>query len=386
MTSLENYSQIIETIFGAGTTTFSNTSPQTNHVIDALNSQESNYFTKNFKARLIRLKNIYAAYPDYMKNIIVQVNEISSHKNWEGAFAELAAYDHLNQDLIKDQNYLFNPIEPNVTLPNIASYAQELGKHETNVDGFVGDRNLYFDVKCFKDNIKDILEGIYDDLKKHLGIRHLTITAEHELDTSYDDYQNKRNQLLNELKAKISLTDKVNYVSSTVITGLSFRILWGPGIQMTESSYNPFIHAQNYHKTIFNYASKFLKNNSNVIVLVIFPWYNNIVNDFSDSNKAFYRALSRRVFCQYKFDPTPFKSFNSKFTGSDTIYEVSKHLSGIIFLEDCTITNKNPDESNVKSYVYFNPNSIKPLIRSLSGEYLIGLHNEENDNFEYDNY
>jgi hypothetical protein len=387
MTSIENYSRLIDSIFGIGTTTFSTTDTHYNHVIGALNhTTQYKGFTANFTARLQRLKLIYSTHPNYMRDILVKVNEVSSKKNWEGAYAELAAYDHLNQDILNHKTYINNPIKPNVTLSSTVSFAQELGKQVTNLDGFVEDRPLYFDVKCFKDNVTEILEGIYVDLKKHLRIDNIHITAEHALDTSYEDYQTNRRQLLNEMKTGITVTNKENYFRSTIIPNLSFRILWGAGVQTAELSYHPFIHAENFHKTVFNYANKFMKNEPNIIALVVFPWYNLVVTDFSNSNLDFYRALSRRVFCQYKHDTTLFKTFNSKFTGNHTIYEVSNHLSGIIFLEDNTILSKDPDKTNVKSFVYLNPNAVKPLTKSLASDFIRGLHNLEYDDFDHDNY
>lgn len=387
MTAIQNYSRLIDSIFGAGTTTFDTSKDLYNHVIGALNNPtEYNDFTANFISRLERLKTIYSTHPSYLTEIKVQVNEVASVKNWEGAFAELAAYDHLNSDILNHKTYIHNPIQPNITLPNTKSFALELGKSATNLDGFVEDRPLYFDVKCLKDNVTEILTGIYNDLKTHLGTNDIHITAEHELNISYDDFQKKRTQLLNELKAELNTTTKKTFLKSSVVSQLSYRILWGGGVLTAERSYHPFSHAKNYHKTIFNYANKFIKDEPTVIVLVVFPWYNLVVSDFANSNVRFYRALARRVFCQYIHDTTKFKTFNSSFTGEQTIFEVSKHLSGIIFLEDNTILSKEPNKTNVKSFVYLNPNAVKPLTRSLASDFIMGLHNTEYDDFEYDNY
>lgn len=385
MTAIRNYSAIIDEIFGTGTTTFAVTDTHTNHVIGALNNPEFHEFIANFRARLYRLKMIYGTHPEYLKEILVQVNEISSVKNWEGAFAELAAYDHLNGDILKLKTYIYNPIKPNVTLPNNESFALELGKKATNLDGLVEDRTLYFDVKCLKDNVTEILEGIYKELKTHLGVD-ISIIAENALDTSYDDYKSKRRQLLDELKTGLTVAKKETYLRSKVIKNLSFRVRWKPGVNMGERTYSPFSHAESFHKSIFNYANKFMKNEPTVIVLVVFPWYNLVVSDFSNANIDFYRALSRRFFCQYRLDSTKFKEFNSSFTGQQTIFEVSNHLSGIIFLEDNTIKGNDPNITNVKSFVYLNPNAVNSLSRSLARDFIMGLHNSAYDDFENDNY
>lgn len=388
MTAIQNYSRLIDGIFGVGTTTFDTTKDTYNHVIGALNDPtEYTDFTANFIERLQRLKKIYITHPDYLKEILKKVKEIANEKNnWKGAFAELTAYDHLNGDILKHKTYIHNPIQPNVKLDKSKSFALECGKNETDLDGFVEDRNLYFDVKCFKDNVTEILEGIYKDFKRHLGTDDIHITAELDLNISFDDFESKRGELLNELKIGVTIANKVKYFRSSVVQNLSYRILWGGGILTAERSYHPFSHAKNYHKTIFDYTNKFMKDESTVIVLVVFPWYNLVVSDFADGNIKFYRALARRFFCQYKHDTTLFKTFNSKFTGSQTMYEISNNLSGIIFLEDDTILSKDPSKTNVKSFVYLNPNALKPLTKSLAREFIMGLHNSEYDDFEHDNY
>ncbi len=387
MTAIQNYSRLIDEIFGAESTTFDTSKEVCNNVIGALNNpNEFKEFTANFIARLKRLKCIYSAYPNYLTEIIVQVNEVASVKNWEGAFAELVTYDHLNSNIFKDRIYINNPIHPNITFPVTKSFAYELGKSETNLDGYLEDIPLNFDVKCLKDNETEILTGVYKELKAHLGTTKIHIIAEHELNVSYDDFQKKRRPLLNELKAALNTTTKITYLNSNVIPNLSYRILWDSGISIAERSYNQYSHAKNYHNTIFNYANKFIKDEPTVIVLVVFPWYNLVVSDFANSNISFYRAFARRVFCQYINDSTKFKTFNSTFRGEQTIFEVSRYLSGIIFLEDHTILSKEPDKTNVKSFIYLNPNAINPLKNSLANLFISSLKATEFDDFEYDNY
>ena len=387
MTAIENYSNLIDSIFGHGTTSFDCTKDVYNHIIGALNNPSEFWeFKTNFTERLKRLKTIYSLHPSKIKEIIVQVNEIASEKNWEGAFAELATFDHFNHDILGHKTYLYKPIKPNVTIDKRKTFALELGKSAANLDGYIEDISLYFDVKCFKDNVTEILNGIYKELEIHFSRNDFNIEAEHALDISYDDIKAERNNLLAELKTKISPTDKTKYVSSTIISHLVFRIHWGAGIKKKKKTYHPFRHAENYYKMIFNYANKFVKDKPTLIVLVTFPWYNNIVSDFGGGNVKLYRALSRRFFCQYKYDNTLFNSFNSSFSDSQTIYEVSNNLSGIIFLEDVSILSKEPNKTNVKSYVYLNPNAINPLKKSLAIDFILGLHNTEFDDFEYDNY
>lgn len=153
-------------------------------------------------------------------------------------------------------------------------------------------------------------------------------------------------------------------------------------------TYHPFHHAQNLHKHVFNYAKKFIKDKPTLIVLVTFPWYNQVLLNYDESNKILYRALARRVFCQYMNNSTVFSEFNSKFNGIQTIFEVTRNLSGIIFLEDNCIKGENPNSANINTFVYLNPNSKNPL-GSFACDYIHSLKLndfDDFDDFEYYNY
>jgi len=387
VTDIENYKTLLDKIFGVASATFDPNNPITNNVIGALNHPtEFVEFRNNFTERLYRLKDIYSTHPDYLKEILVQLNLIANPKNWEGAFAELVAFDHLNKDILKRKTYLSNPIKPNITIDKSRTFADELGKKEANLDGYAEDIPLYFDVKCFKDNVKEILEGLYKEIQIHFAVYDLNIMAEYALDVSYDDFQKNRNSLLNELQSAIDVNKKTPFVKSKIIPTLNYRIHWGAGIQTAERSYHPYSHAENFHKVLFSYANKFVKDEASLIVLVIFPWYNPVISDFANANRKLYRAIARRVFCQYKYDQTKFKIFNPNFKGEQTIYQVSNHLSGIIFLEDHTILSKESNKTNVKSFVYLNPNATIKISNSFASGFLLGLGDSEFDDFEHDNY
>lgn len=388
MNDLSHYAALINRIFGERSATFKTSSLSTNNVIGALNFA-GNYtaFKSNFIARLQRLKEIYNVHPAQLREIIVQVNEVANPKNWEGAFAELAALDYFNQEILRHRMYLREPVSLNVSLPPTRTFGSQLGKKEANLDGCIDDFRLYFDIKVFKDNVKDILKGIYEEVYAHFKITGgLVIETDHALDISYDDLKKKRKNLAAELKATIDLKKRTKGFRSKVIPELTCRLHWGKGILMTEKTYNPYRHAENYHKTVFNYANKFLKESPTLIVMVSFAWYNNTISNFSNSNVKLYRSLSRRVFCQYRHQRILFNTFSTSFKGTETIHEVSQYLSGIVFLEDETIMSGNPEHTNVKSYLYLNPNAKHNLAQSIAREYLGSLRHSAYDDFSYDNY
>lgn len=387
MTPAENYAQIVDQIFGIGKVTFNRNTATTNLVIGALNDQSNfNTFKKNFIARLERLRNLYEAYPGDLQNILVQVNEIASVKNWEGAFAELAAFDHLNMDWKTQQPVFSDPIKTNVDLNINSGLAKNLGKAAINLDGLISDFGIYFDVKTLKDNVDEILQGIFKQLSQHLGVTGLSIITEYSLDSPYFEFQKNRAALLQELKSKVNITDRPTSVSSKVIAGLNYRLQWNAGINQGISTYDPYQHARNLESGIFNYINKLLINKPTVLVFVTFPWYNLIINDFADMHLAFYRAYARRVFCQYKHNTALYSLMDSSYTGPETINQITQHISAIVFLEDKTIQGEDRNESNVKCYTYINPNALNPISRLAEDYFLNYFSNAMHDNFQNDNY
>jgi len=103
--------------------------------------------------------------------MLVQVNEVANIKNWQGAYAELAAFDYLNSDNVSNKYILHDPIQPNITINSTRTFGDQLGKKNANLDGYIKDVNLYFDVKCLKDNSKEIFSGIFKELESHLGLK-----------------------------------------------------------------------------------------------------------------------------------------------------------------------------------------------------------------------
>ena len=65
------------------------------------------------------------------------------------------------------------------------------------------------------------------------------------------------------------------------------------------------------------------------------------------------------MFCQYAKDFSPAKAspFFKGFHGSETMAEVTEKLSGILFLEDVSITSSDIESQNVEAFAYLNPNA-----------------------------
>lgn len=341
-------------------------------------------FKKNLESRLMRLKDRYAGSPSF-NDLIKTVALVADSKNWEGAYAELVAYDVMSND------YLHDAIELNKTLPVSESFAGEMGGKETNEDGFIGEYNLYFDVKILADTVGGILKGIINEAIKQANQDSIcNILPEYPLDDDEWDYQIHRSQLMEELRDylianKPSDNKGKACMGSHIVPHLSFRINWGGGINSSAGAYNPYRHAEECKHLIFKrYTKKFMKNNPCFLVMVNFPWYNNKINSFINADEVFYRSLSRRTFCEYKHLQTKMSAIEPKYIGSETVFEVSNYLSGIIFIDDHSIK-----EDQYSCHIYMNPNAKNRLKYGSSYlQQIVALGDNRGiwDDLEYDNY
>ena len=353
MNPLENYKAIVEKYFGAGAATFATTSGTTNEIIGALNHTQFAPFRSSFGKRLERLAARYAASDSNRTSLIVRVNDIATQNNWDGAYAELVAFDFLNSN----QDYLDGPISLSKDVPASETLASSIGMANVNLDGFYEGFGVGFDVKALGDKSRDILDGIIKEAKTNLGIAPVVISPEYPLDLDYTVFQKNRKMILTELETGINVSAKTTFVKSQTVPELAFRLMWGGGVLSTISTYDPYAHAQNHHELFFTYAKKFSRNSPSLIVSVVFPWFSEQVTSQFGANEIFYRSLCRRFFCQYANDSRPASSKLKKFQGSETLAEVTKKLSGVLFLEDKSLTSSAAAAQNVEAFAYLNPNA-----------------------------
>ena len=281
-------------------------------------------------------------------------------------------------------------MELDVTLDASASYASDLGGKATNEDVFAPDHGLYFDIKCFADTTGNILKEMIEEAVNKTGQKsNCHILPEYPLDDAETPYQNNRRQLLKELSDYIdknkSNTQCKTFFQSNVIKSLSYRVLWGSGINSGLGEYNPYVHAEKTrHIMIKRYMKKFMKNEKFMIVLVNFPWYNNRISSFANCDEIYYRALARRTFCGYKHTTESISEIHSDYTGTDSLYEISTHLSGIIIIDDHSI-----ETDTYSCHIYLNPNAANKICRNnLYLESIIQNADKHSivDDFTGDNY
>lgn len=379
-TDASTFHQIVETIFGAGSCTLNPATTDSNNVLGALAStSDFHAFRRNFLARLQRLNVAYESH-DSRKALLTQVNLVGDPRNWQGAVAELAAYDLFNSK----RNFLFESPKLDVSISPTESLGQHLGMQDTNLDIHFENFDVYSDVKVLKDNVAEILDGIRRQVWPD---RKPLVQFEHAMDSGYELVQTKRAAILRTLTDAVSDGKKPLQIDcSADVPGLVVRLDWSRGLLITESSYSPFRHAEELHKLPFLHAKKFVTTRPFFLTFVVFPWFNNIITDFRNSNTIFYRSLARRAFCQYQTDGTPFRAWNPRYAGPETVSEVAKHLGGIYFVEDHSIEGDDPDKTNAKGFYYENPNAARRPGESLMDAYLHEVTTGDYDNFRHDNY
>lgn len=381
MNATEHYKELVEKQFGPGSTTFKESLPSNNVTGALVRTDQFHEFREGFNARLARLASRYTTQNQFRNTVLEAVNNIPQPKNWEGAYAELAAMDFFNSD----SDWLGSPIELSRTVPASETLAEALGMTDVNFDGHYPEFGVSFDVKVLQDKIGNMLEGLIAGVKKRISEPDLAIQPEFPFDMDFRDYDGKHQQLISELEQELRAGHESGCIRSKVVSVLSYRYRRTPGSLMGVSCYNPYEHARNHHRLLFQHLKKFSRNYPSVIVFVSFPWFSeSILSGDISPNEVFYRAFARRFFCQYKDDQTPAAKLLGKIDGTVTMSDVSRSLSGVIFLEDHIIMEGDDEEKRMQAYAYFNPNANHRLPRHYR-HHLEALQTYIDD-FEADNY
>jgi hypothetical protein len=383
MANQHPFESLVDNIFGLGSSKpIAKPSKQNNHVMDALGSQlDYQDFQANFKARLNRLNTYYQCHIS-QRDLLDQVNNISGSNTWNGAFAELSAIDFFNMK----SNSFFTPPHLNIDINVSRSLASSYGMKQANLDLCFGYKNLeiFTDVKILQDVSSELFNKIYEVVWPNKANIPL-IKDEYPYDSDYVPIRDNQNQIQDLIKNSINSKPTVIDCTS-IVPGLKFRLDWTNNFNWSQTCYCPYRHAEQFHHLPFVHAKKFVKSNPFFLTFVIFPWFNGMINNPINSKKTFYRSLSRRVFCQYQNKRKSFKTFNTKFSTSETFSTISKYLSGILFLEDNTISSSTPNEVNVDGYFFYNPNAKHKLSGGLFDSYLHTLNIIHYDDFMNDNY
>ena len=361
------YAKLLDGVFGPGAAIFDATSSETTPVLSALAmSGDFPQFVAGFTARLGRLALATTATANLRKQIVTTANLIAAEKNWDGAFAELAAFDYFLADPRTDASQL----ELDVTVPATQTLASELGMQQANFDVQMPQFDLTLDVKLLGDKIGGILYGICEEVRRAKAIRNLAIIPTYPIDDSYEDFQKNRAALCKELHTLLDVSQRPPRGTSRVIPKLEYQFAWEAGVYSGATTYNTDEHAQNTHRLLFQHAKKFSKVKPSVIAFVHFPWAGERLIPMADAPLRFFKGVGRHFFYGYSGSTCLASLLNKKIKTNILAKDVVAHLSGVIFLQDETVTSNNPNSANVTASYLLNTAAHHPLSGSEFEGYL----------------
>ena len=357
MTPRANYAAFVDNIFGAGSAKFDIAKTDTNNVIRALpNPQRFAEFTANFEERLRRINAAIQSDPSLRKDVIGAVNRVAEDE-WDGAYAELCALDYfLAAPLTGPGN-----IELDQTVPASDTLASEMGMQNANHDMRLKTLAVSMDTKNLSDKSRQILDGIFDDFRKAKGIKSMMIMPTYDHDDDFTAYAANRPQLLAELESGVDVNGRTPRLTSQVIPGLSYEFAWNAGAYIRASYYSPVEHATLHHTLLFGHIKKFSRTEPTAIVYVMFPWSGETAF-FGFGKDTFQTEFGKQFFNNYLGSADLAKSFNKKVKSNITAAEVTKHLSGVIFLDDKSVTATDPKQINVEASFVWNGNAVRSLM------------------------
>lgn len=398
MTQVDNYKGLLENIFHK-TINFSNDSIE-NNCIGALNRiDDFHVFKANFIERLKRLNNYFEDYQDILDEIIITAKQIGQKKGykWSGSYSELVALDYWIQ--FRDLTNIKFPDRGSTTAFS-NSLARQIGNQEIDLDISLNlaTKRVYSDVKSLIPTHTELVDQILDRLESQFATKDFLIG----IDDIHDvDYLRIKSDFIYELQAGgliQKLTETINSKGTSYTHILqsgeraNFRISYTKAgentILQTMRILEPYKLAMDYKYKILDYYEKLLISEPSLITFVANPWFNQELNPFGDFVATFYRALSRRVFMELTKDQTDMGTIYPKLQGKNIkISDVAEKISGIIFINDMSVTKT--DGEMYDTFIYLNPNATNKKLSRRDFDILSWSPKVKQpyiDEFYYDNY
>jgi hypothetical protein len=252
-------------------------------------------------------------------------------------------------------------IELDRTLSASDTLASEMGMQNANHDMRLTALRVSMDTKNLSDKTGQILKGIFDDFLNAKGIARMAIMPTYNHDEDFMQYVVNRSNLLAELVNHVDVSARTPRLRSQVVPGLSYEFAWDAGAYVSESSYSPLEHATKHHTLLFGHVKKFSRVEPTVITYVMFPWSGEGVF-LGFGKETFQTEFGGQFFNNYIGSVDLASKFNRKVKSNILAGDVTKHLSGVIFLDDNSITAKDPEQINVDASFVWNKNAIHSLI------------------------
>ncbi|MBC7998686.1 MAG: helix-turn-helix transcriptional regulator [Leptolyngbya sp.] len=368
---LESYQDVLDSIFGKGACQVNTKQQGVNNIIGGITRDEDSTFDsfrKNFIERLRRLERVYRSDARCLQTIRRLATEVGTGDG-SGSYAEIAAIDFMNRAYLEN---ISSPVALDVNIPAQRTFASgDVSRQVSNLDGFIEEWNLYFDVKT----LRDVTDGILRKPIRELAEKYdAMILPEREYAYDYAILQNR----VTEIKAVLeeALRDRKTYAQVGNADGLAFRIAYRPGIVSAMSTVDPYKAAQLRHRAIFDFGDKFVRDAPFVLVLAVPPWTHSNLSSFDDMDNKFFRALCRRVYCQYIDSAEIHPKFNASYS------DLSRAISMIVFLQLHETLGK--EKEVIGCQTFSNPNAKHPCQNIMLDFFY--AQRVAIQSFEFDNY
>ena len=420
---IENYKSILSCLFNKEIKLSNKAS--TNNCIGALNGNNFFAFKCNFISRVERILDYFDKYKIDKTKLEETLKDIANQRGyyeWSGKYSEIVALDYFIQCKCIDKIvYVVKEKEGDIF---DSSLTKKLGGDEIDLDFMIegGDEmRIYCDVKTlsptylklFKNIFErvfeatcrnDILIGIENDMYMTNKINNEEIK---DIIKSYDKQKKEKTKrktgLINELIECIN-SEKTTYEYYNRGEPINFKMSYynKPLPLVGGEEISPYRLAETYENRILDCYNKLLINKPSFIIFVVNPWFSSYIYNDTFNKKDFYRSLSRRIFCRLKninelaYNYTKNDNLENK---NIKVSDISKLISGIIYIEDNSITYQENGidietgkEKLYDVYIYTNPNAENKYYIGLKlGIFFDNLKDDiynlkDIDDFHYDNY
>jgi hypothetical protein len=353
-----DYKNFLIEIFGATKISLTETEFIDNNIVGAIGhynkERDFEFFTTNFKNRLMKLKNAFSLNDKVLNDIILKSENIAK-KKWFGEYSELVAYDFFGD---------YFELETEITVPLENTFASKIkNRKASSFDGSISKDSftLTFEVKSLTDIANELLKSLIKTVKsKNIFVHEITVDYDLALDYSLIE----ENFSAIQFKLNEAVVNRQNALSLKNID-LTFRIHYQPKrIITSERYYSPSNHVESLKYFFLNHFDQVFINDKNLLVYVVHPWFNLInTNDFL-GKMEFIQGFSNACFNELILTEEKISKVLGKWSDIDVkVKDIAQRISGILFLFDNNVvkhSSYNSDNFNsiIEGHLFLNPNSL----------------------------
>lgn len=354
----KSFQDMCDKVFGKGRVKCQEDVPWNNLTAMLTTPGQFQGLIKGFENRLTRLKNRCEDTPQYQE-LLDTVAMCSDWNRSNKAYAKLAAWD------ILWNNYTMLGMELNKKVKCTEAYEGSWKRGHLTKDGYLKDYGLYFDAGVMSDTVGHVMNVIIDTAiweSKILERCPCVVRAEYPWDDNEGWYLGASDSLYMELldilkfvaeDEDVDVPEGEMEFQSKAKPEVKWYICFGREPKEIEEHDDVYYLAEKTKNMMFKrFAGSFMKNEMYMQVLVTSPCFMNYHQDFYSMRGEYYDLLAYYTFCDHEDDGMKLREFERRYRDKDTVFEASKHLAGIIIIED------GIDREWYRCHVLKNPNAL----------------------------